>query len=97
MGLTPRRPLSQPVSVAIVAALTVAVVYGIITAWWIVAGNGEPSGGWGLHLTSAALQVAGWSFLGLLVAQLVAWLHRKMRPPEVGAKESDHPHSITPG
>jgi len=77
MGLTPRRPLSQPVSVAIVAALTVAVVYGIITAWWIVAGNGEPSGGWGLHFTSAVLQVAGWSLLSFLVALLLAAIRRK--------------------
>lgn len=63
---------------AVVAALTTLVVYGIITAWWVLGGNGEPSGGWGLHFASAALQVVGWSLLTFLVAQLVAAIHRKM-------------------
>ena len=69
MRLFSRNPSIYPVSVAIVAGLTVAVVYGIITVWWIVGRNGEPSGGWGLDFTSAALQVVGWSFLIFLVAQ----------------------------
>ena len=88
MRLFSRNPSIYPVSVAIVAGLTVAVVYGMITVWCIVGG----SGGWGLHFTSAALQVVGWSFLSLLVAQLVAVLHRKVGPPQPDAQGPDRPN-----
>jgi len=95
--LLSRNPSHYPVSVAVVAGLTTLVVYGVITASWILGGNGDPSGGWSLHLTSAALQVVGWSFLSFLVAQLVAALHRKMKPPQTSARQPNHPRSTTRG
>ena len=70
---TPTSPLTiRPLYVAFWTCLTVIAVYAVVTAWWLLSGKGEPSGGWGLDVFSAVLQVAGWSLLSLLVALLLA-------------------------
>ncbi len=68
----------NPASVALAACTTTVIVYAIITAWWIASGNGEPGVGWSQHVVSAILQMAGWSFLSFVVAQLVAGIHRRL-------------------
>jgi len=56
------------------AAMAAAmVVYGMLTAWWMITGQ-DPSGGWGLHFVSAGLQLVGWSLLAFIVAFLIGLL-----------------------
>lgn len=69
----------NPATAAITAALAVLLVYAILTISWFAADRGEPSGGWGLHLMSLIIQMAGWAVVVFWAALIVRAIRRRLR------------------